>query len=131
MIGTNLWLSLPDTRIRCNASSIPTLGSRFTTTIAFTGYTVDELVQIADIMAADTGNALHDDARRALGNLLAVREQQGELESPSFGDARFVRTLIENAARQRDLRLFPIPGGTLPGSKNSPVSPLTMLTPQQ
>lgn len=103
--------------------SNPGLRSRFTTTIAFTSYTVAELVQIAGAMAADMGNTLRDNGRQAVGEVLAVREERGELASPSFGNARFVRNLIEHAARRRDLRLFSDDVSSTPG-----VEELTELT---
>lgn len=86
--------------------SNPGLRSRFTTTITFAPYSSDELLQIAQLMAEDTGNVLTDDARAELASVLAELDNQGGMADPAFGNARFVRTVIEKAAQQRDLRLF-------------------------
>ncbi|MGO1975021.1 MAG: AAA family ATPase [Propionibacteriaceae bacterium] len=86
--------------------SNPGLRSRFTTVIDFPSYGVDELVQIADVMAAATGNRLTDEARVEVEGIFTAIADRGELDSPTFGNARYVRNLIEKAGRQRDLRLF-------------------------
>ncbi len=89
--------------------SNPGLRSRFTTIIEFAPYAVPELVEIADLMAAGTGNVLTDDGRDALRAVLDAMDASGELASPTFGNARFVRTLIEKASAERDLRIFADP----------------------
>jgi hypothetical protein len=86
--------------------SNPGLRSRFTTTIAFQPYTVDELAAIAEVMASDSGNELTDDARESVRRVLERLSTDGTLNSSTFGNARFVRNLLEKAARQRDHRLF-------------------------
>ncbi|MCB1296406.1 MAG: AAA family ATPase [Gordonia sp.] len=96
--------------------SNPGLRSRFTTTIDFAAYSATDLVKIADSMAAASGDRLTRDAYGVLENILAVLDAQGRLKDPSFGNARFVRNLIENAARQRDLRLFAEVDGLPPGT---------------
>lgn len=103
--------------------SNPGLSSRFTTTIDFPAYTADELVRIADVTATNTGNSLTDEARTAIREILAIKDAEGELTSPTFGNARFIRNLIEKAARQRDLRLFSNTDGAPPE-----VSAMTELT---
>lgn len=86
--------------------SNPGLKSRFTTTIDFTPYRTHELLQIAELMANDTANQLTGEAHDALQLLLEELETQGTFEEASFGNARFIRNLIEKASRQRDLRIF-------------------------
>ncbi len=94
--------------------SNPGLRSRVTTTIDFASYSSTDLIKIADSMAAASGDRLTRNAYGVLENVLAVLDAQGRLKDPSFGNARFVRNLIENAARQRDLRLFAEIGGDTP-----------------
>lgn len=86
--------------------SNPGLQSRFTTTIRFDAYTADELTEIGVVMARGSGNVLTDEARDALRRVLRDLSERGVLEEPTFGNARYVRNLIEKAARQRDQRLF-------------------------
>ena len=87
-------------------SSNPGLRSRFTTTIDFKPYSVRELVQIADLVASETGDVLTAEARAAITEVLAMMDARGVLGSAEFGNARFSRQLVDKAARQRDLRLF-------------------------
>lgn len=86
--------------------SNPGLRSRFTTVIDFPSYSVEELVRIADVMAAASRNRLTDEARTELEMIFDRIAARGDLDSPTFGNARYVRNLIEKASRQRDLRLF-------------------------
>ncbi len=86
--------------------SNPGLRSRFTTTIDFAVYSPDELVDIATLMADGSGNRLRDDAQEVTRRLLTAMEEAGEFTSDTFGNARFVRNLVERAARVRDGRIF-------------------------
>ncbi|QRY63415.1 AAA family ATPase [Gordonia sp. PDNC005] len=88
----------------------PGLRSRFTTTVNFAPYSWRELAQIADVMAAASGNRLDDAARAALGARLELMAMTGDLAAPSFGNGRFIRNVVEEANRRRDLRLFSAPG---------------------
>ncbi|MGL4174213.1 MAG: AAA family ATPase [Actinomycetota bacterium] len=86
--------------------SNPGLRSRFTTTVDFASYSAEELVEIAGIMAEDSGDHLTDEARATLRHDLSAMEAQGNFASDTFGNARYVRTLIEKAAGVRNLRVF-------------------------
>ena len=97
--------------------SNPGLRSRFTTTIDFASYTATDLIKIADSMAASSGDRLTRNAYGVLENVLAVLDAQGRLKDPSFGNARFVRNLIESASRHRDLRLFADIDGQAPDAE--------------
>lgn len=110
----------PDEMKRFIASN-PGLRSRFTTTIDFTPYTVEDLVQIAQIMATETGDTLTPAALDIMRDGLAYLHQRGAFESRDFGNARFVRNLMEKAVRKRSHRL-----ASLPGSPD--VTALTQLT---
>lgn len=103
--------------------SNPGLRSRFTTVIDFPSYTVDELVRIADVMASASRDRLTDGARTEVATIFTAVADRGELDSPTFGNARAVRNLIEKAGRQRDLRLF-----AAPDQVTHDVSVLTELT---
>lgn len=85
--------------------SNPGLRSRFTSTVEFEPYSADELAMIGDVMAERSGNVLTDDARRELSAALAALEVEGRLSEPAFGNARYVRNVIEKAASYRDLRI--------------------------
>ncbi|MFT4294826.1 MAG: AAA family ATPase [Micropruina sp.] len=86
--------------------SNPGLRSRFTTTIRFDPYRTPELVQIAQLMAAGSGNTINEGGLRYLRQRLSSLEESGGFDDPAFGNARFVRNLVEGAARERDLRVF-------------------------
>ena len=90
--------------------SNPGLRSRFTTTISFAPYSCGELTRIADVMASTTGSRFSNDAHEVLKTQLELMEITGDFKSPSFGNARFIRNVVEEANRRRDLRLFSGPG---------------------
>lgn len=85
--------------------SNPGLRSRFSNTIRFDAYSTDDLLSIAKLMATDAGDVLTEDAKTALWLHLTTMENDGLLGDPKFGNARYVRTLLESAAENRDLRL--------------------------
>jgi type VII secretion ATPase EccA len=94
----------PDEMRRFIASN-PGLRSRFTTTINFTPYSVDDLVEIGQIMAAESGDVLTPEALDILRGGLSHLHESGLFEDAAFGNARFVRNLLEKAIRKRSLRL--------------------------
>ncbi len=80
--------------------SNPGLRSRFAREIAFPDYSTDELVAITRRFVAEHEYALETDAERTLRSILdAVPRGEG------FGNARFARTLFEQALNQHAARL--------------------------
>jgi Cdc6-like AAA superfamily ATPase len=78
----------------------PGLASRFATVIEFEDYTDDELVEIFCSIAAAADYAY------APGVLDAVRQiLSGTVRDESFGNARFVRNIFEDAVAQHAWRL--------------------------
>ncbi len=80
--------------------SNPGLRSRFSREITFPDYSTDELVEIFGRFAADADYALADDAGEALRAILERAER-----NEGFGNARFARTLFEQALNAQALRL--------------------------
>jgi type VII secretion ATPase EccA len=80
--------------------SNPGLRSRFSREIEFPDYSTDELVEIFRRFAGDAEYALADGAEDALRGILANAERDA-----SFGNARFARTLFEQALNAQALRL--------------------------
>ncbi|WP_370288623.1 AAA family ATPase [Nocardioides sp.] len=78
----------------------PGLESRFRTTIDFVDYTDDELAAIFASMVAAADYDAGDDVLDALRGILAATER-----GPSFGNARFVRNLMEAAIGRHAWRL--------------------------
>ncbi len=89
-------------------SQNPGLESRFRTQIDFVDYTDDELVQIFEVMAKgaeyDVDEAVLDRLREMLGAV-----QRG----PTFGNARYVRNMLEAAIGRHAWRLREIEQPTL------------------
>lgn len=89
-------------------SENPGLESRFRTTIDFPDYTDDELVRIFSSMVEgaeyDAGEPVLDRLREILG---------GVERGPSFGNARFVRNLLEAAIGHHAWRLREVPDPTV------------------
>lgn len=78
----------------------PGLESRFRTEINFPDYTDDELVSIFEVMA---GSAEYDAGAEVLDRLRALL---GEVErGPSFGNARYVRNILEASIGRHAWRL--------------------------
>jgi SpoVK/Ycf46/Vps4 family AAA+-type ATPase len=86
-------------------SSNPGLPSRFTKTINFESYDVEDLLKITHAMARQSGLNLSDDADQILKRYFALARQQAD-----FGNARTARTLIERAREAQATRLAPLLG---------------------
>jgi stage V sporulation protein K len=80
--------------------SNPGLRSRFSREIDFPDYSTDELVQIFARFAHDTEYTLGDGTSEAVAAIFANAERD-----ESFGNARFARTLFEQALNAQALRL--------------------------
>src|SRR2546421_10987686 len=80
--------------------SNPGLRSRFSREIAFPDYATEELVEITQTFARDNEYVLGQDAEASL-RLIFSGAGRGE----GFGNARFVRTLFEQALNAQALRL--------------------------
>jgi stage V sporulation protein K len=81
-------------------ASNPGLRSRFTQTIVFPDYSTADLVRITERFAAESRFRLDDDAHAALARTFDAAERD-----EGFGNARFARTLFEQALREQALRL--------------------------
>jgi stage V sporulation protein K len=80
--------------------SNPGLRSRFSREIDFPDYSSDELVAIFGRFAAEHSYTVGEDAEETLLGIFANAER-----SESFGNARFARTLFEQALNAQSLRL--------------------------
>src|SRR6478735_8022102 len=88
--------------------SNPGLRSRFSREIAFPDYSTDDLVAITRRLAGSYEYTLDDDATEALRQILA-----GAARGEGFGNARFARTLFEQALNAQALRLAGVQGAEL------------------
>jgi len=88
--------------------SNPGLRSRFSREISFPDYSTEELVAIADKLAGEYEYVLDDVAKDVLRRIIA-----GAARGEGFGNARFVRTLFEQALNAQALRLARIEGAEL------------------
>src|SRR5439155_6901190 len=88
--------------------SNPGLRSRFSREIAFPDYATEDLVAITRKLAADYEYSLDDDAVGVLRQILA-----GAARGEGFGNARFARTLFEQALNAQALRLAGVQGAEL------------------
>ncbi|MFL5918815.1 MAG: AAA family ATPase [Gaiellaceae bacterium] len=86
----------------------PGLRSRFSREITFPDYSTDELVAIGEKLAAEYEYVLDDGARDVLRRILA-----GAARGEGFGNARFARTLFEQALNAQALRLARVEGAQL------------------
>jgi stage V sporulation protein K len=80
--------------------SNPGLRSRFSREISFPDYTTDELLTITEEFVTRNGYTLTTDARDLLKMIFG-----GVKRSEGFGNARFARTLFEQALNAQALRL--------------------------
>ncbi len=83
--------------------SNPGLRSRFAREIPFHDYTTAELVEITEKVALDTDYQLADDVHTALERIF-----ERAIRSDGFGNARYSRTLFEQAINRQALRLADI-----------------------
>jgi stage V sporulation protein K len=88
--------------------SNPGLRSRFSREISFPDYSTDELVAITERLAGEYEYTLDADATEALRAILA-----GAGRGEGFGNARFARTLFEQALNAQALRLARVDGADL------------------
>ncbi|PUA79924.1 AAA family ATPase [Nocardioides currus] len=86
----------------------PGLESRFRTEIDFPDYTDDELVSIFEVMASGAQYDAGEDVQARLRELLAQVER-----GPSFGNARYVRNVLEAAIGRHAWRLREVEAPTL------------------
>jgi type VII secretion ATPase EccA len=80
--------------------SNPGLRSRFSREMTFPDYTTDELLEITAKFAADSEYTLAEGAEEALRALF-----EGAQRGAGFGNARFARTIFEQALNAQALRL--------------------------
>jgi stage V sporulation protein K len=88
--------------------SNPGLRSRFSREIVFPDYTTDELLAITRRFAGESEYRLTEDAERALRRIFDAA-QRGE----GFGNARYARTIFEQALNAQALRLAGVSGRVL------------------
>jgi stage V sporulation protein K len=81
----------------------PGLPSRFPIQIEFPDYSIDQLIQISELMAKDRDYVLQPQTQFKLRQLL-MQERQNEMFS--FSNARYVRNAIEKAIRFQAVRLL-------------------------
>jgi stage V sporulation protein K len=88
--------------------SNPGLRSRFSREISFPDYTTDELLAISRKFAADYAYELTAGAEQALRGVF-----DGAQRGEGFGNARFARTIFEQALNAQALRLAGLSGRSL------------------
>jgi stage V sporulation protein K len=88
--------------------SNPGLRSRFSREIAFPDYSTDELVEITKKLAGEYEYTLDAEAADVLRQILG-----GAARGEGFGNARFARTLFEQALNAQALRLAGVQGTEL------------------
>jgi SpoVK/Ycf46/Vps4 family AAA+-type ATPase len=83
--------------------SNPGLASRFSTRITFPSYTAAELSQIAQVIAAQAGDAFDGEAVPVLDSIFTQAVESGRIDT--LGNGRFARSLFERACASRDVRV--------------------------
>jgi stage V sporulation protein K len=106
--------------MRAFLDSNPGLRSRFAREISFPDYSTAELVAITEKLAADHEYVLEPAAAAALARIFDSAER-GE----GFGNARYARTLFEQALNRQALRLARVEGRALEQLDREDVSTLT------
>jgi type VII secretion ATPase EccA len=94
--------------MRAFLESNPGLRSRFAREISFPDYSTDELVEIAKRLASEHEYELGPGAEETLHRILG-----GAVRGERFGNARFARTLFEQALNRQALRLARVEGRAL------------------
>lgn len=84
-------------------SSNPGLRSRFPIHLKFNDYSMDELMNIADLIAKKRQYEITLEGKRELLNII-IQKQVGK-QNEKFGNAREVRNIIEKAIRRQALRI--------------------------
>jgi SpoVK/Ycf46/Vps4 family AAA+-type ATPase len=79
------------------------LASRFTVRVAFPSYTPQELIEIAERTAAQTGDSFDEGARADMERVFSYVCESGWIDE--LGNGRFARSLFEKACSYRDLRV--------------------------
>ncbi|WP_127533671.1 AAA family ATPase [Paenibacillus kobensis] len=92
----------------------PGLPSRFPIQIDFPDYTVDQLIQIAELMAKDRDYTL---LPQSLFKLRQHLMQEKQMSLFSFSNARYVRNMIEKAIRHQAVRLLTQYSNSVPGKQ--------------
>lgn len=90
----------------------PGLPSRFPIQIDFPDYSVDQLIQISEMMAKERDYILMPQAVSKLKQHLLTEKAETE---EAFSNARYVRNIIERSIRQQAVRLLNQYGGSSPG----------------
>jgi type VII secretion ATPase EccA len=106
--------------MRAFLDSNPGLRSRFAREISFPDYSTDELVEIATRLASEHEYALEPGAEETLRRILG-----GAVRGERFGNARFARTLFEQALNRQALRLARVEGRALEELDREAVTTLT------
>lgn len=84
------------------------LRSRFATRIEFDSYSPDEIVEIANVIAANTDSSLTEEAAKQVleaATLLGQRSLNGKPALDIAGNGRYARQLVEAGEQNRDMRL--------------------------
>lgn len=92
----------------------PGLPSRFPIQVDFPDYSVDQLMQIAELMVKERQYILIPQAEMKLRQHLVQEKLRME---DGFSNARYVRNTIEKAMRYQAVRLLQNPHGQTPLSK--------------
>ncbi|MGE5691292.1 MAG: AAA family ATPase [Pseudomonadota bacterium] len=106
--------------MRAFLESNPGLRSRFAREISFPDYTTAQLVEITERLAREHEYELGPGAREALARIL-----EGAARGERFGNARFARTLFEQALNRQALRLARLEGRPLAELEREAVTTLT------
>lgn len=81
----------------------PGLSSRFPIQVDYKDYEIAELMKIANIMYQERDYKLSEDAKRYLTVKLEAKKL---MASKNFGNARYIRNLVEKSIRSQALRLL-------------------------
>ncbi|WP_169950723.1 AAA family ATPase [Microbispora sp. H11081] len=81
----------------------PGLASRFNQRVSFPSYSPSELTEIAEMLAARSGDRFDASAARDLADVFGWVCREGLIDG--LGNGRFARSLYERAALRRDVRL--------------------------